>query len=202
MKSLHHIFNTSKAGTNQLSQFHPAPSQSSALTGLGGFCGGKEQKCPLGKQQLLHHPPLIWNLGCSGTWALLWVLGFPFPSWDSEAGAATGGADFQMFHCHGGPAVLQAEENSLSFFLFFSRTSQILAFGVPQENPDPRHQHGSSRCCWGCSNPPGRLEGDVKTSQKLPTPPGSQLSLLDSIPADSWSRFLVIQAENTKGRVT
>lgn len=85
---------------------------------------------------------------CFGFWGFLSLLG------TLRQRPATGGADFQTFHWHGGLAVLQAEENSLSFFLFFSRTSQILAFGVPQENPDPRHQHRQLQVLLGLFQPP------------------------------------------------
>lgn len=111
--------------------------------------------------------------------------------------------------------MLQGEENSLSLFLyrpFSTGASQISAFLSHRKILIPNTGTGSSRCCWRRSKPPGQLKGvtsDMKTAQKLFTPPASQPSVLDLIPAQnpslrnlSWSRFLVIQAENTRGRVT
>lgn len=119
-------------------------SQSSALRGPGSSL------CPWGKQQLLHHAPLLWNLGtlvgqgCFGTWSQVWVWGDLSFLGTLRQQQGTRGAALQNFLWHGGLAALQGEENPPNLFLFrfFStRTSQISAFRVPQGNPHPIHQH-------------------------------------------------------------
>lgn len=91
MKSLHHIFNTSKGGWPAPKQLslgfqHPGPSQSSA-------CVGKGAETPLWKAAASPSPSARLEFGhprapCRAglVWELQLWLGFegPFPSWDSE----------------------------------------------------------------------------------------------------------------------
>lgn len=102
---------------------------------------------PLGEAAASPSPSTHLEFGhprAGGTWAPIWVWGFSFLGTLRQQ-QARGGADFQRFHWHGGLAVLQGEENSLSIFLYrpFS-TRNFLNFSffhVPRENPYPKQQH-------------------------------------------------------------